>query len=259
MLFRCPFARPCRFTSPLAIRSDTLPTEIREAMLYLASIMTEEQWSEAVRVCWAIWRARNDSTYSSQRVQVSNFIRYLSAISYEAMLGGKMGKCRGQMVREENPGSIQQFEEAKGFICNTDGSWVKEWQGGYGIVLQNDAQLVLYVSAESKSCSPLHAEAQAFFEAIRMVLAKGITSCLFRTDNQIIASAIGKPNPPLTLTGRLFGRSCKIWQIMKMNPGFYYEHISRCQNALADQLAKKGRREGLKYIGYTYPIFPRPG
>lgn len=258
MLFRCPFARACWFTCPLAIRSDLIPPDIKEAMLYLLSIMTKEQWSEAVRVCWAIWRSRNASTYSSQKVQVSDFTKYLSAISAEAMLGGKMGKCRGQSVRGEDPISNQRLETVKGFIYNTDGSWEKEWQGGYGITLQEDGKLVLYVSAESESCSPLHAEAQAFLVAIRMVLERGITSCLFKTDSQIIALAVAKPQPPTDTDWKAYWEMMEIWKVMKKNPGFQCEHISRCQNALADHLAKKGRREGLKHIGYTYPIFP-PG
>jgi hypothetical protein len=43
--------------------------------------------------------------------------------------------------------------------------------------------------------------------------------------------------------------------MMQENKHYVCIHVQRCQNDLADDLAKKGRVNGWDHLGYTFPSF----
>lgn len=62
-------------------------------------------------------------------------------------------------------------------------------------------------------------------------------------------------NPPTDVDWRAHKEIFDIWKKVKCNKGFNCVHITREQNTLADELAKRGRIIGEDYMGFSFPMF----
>lgn len=248
MVFSCPFARLCWFISPLAVRSHALDGTLSERFTEISSATNDQQWTEVANIIWGLWRCRNETTYSSKKATPQRFLEIFAAISHETALGVPANRAIDSTLTDalELPGQT---------ICNTDGSWLTGWDGGVGCVITNGSELVAYHSGKVQVCSPLQAEAEALRVALDMVQQRGIESCLFKTDCQVLASACMDCKPPTGVDWRAFAEVFYCWKTFKMKPEFKCVHVDRSHNELADYLAKQGRIEGWSYTGFTFPLF----
>lgn len=68
-----------------------------------------------------------------------------------------------QLSSSENEG----LEDANGYECYIDGSWIQQWQGGISFVLMHGSNLLAYRSAHMIACCTFQTEARALLEAIK--------------------------------------------------------------------------------------------
>lgn len=78
MLFNCPFARACWFMGSVVLRSDAIQGTISQILRHLAQTLDEVEWTTCVNMMWAIWRCRNDKSYSSKTPTPVMFRQHLS-------------------------------------------------------------------------------------------------------------------------------------------------------------------------------------
>ena len=181
------------------------------------------------------------------------FQRLFNSIESESIIA-TTGKLRA-IPPISSPSSGRETIESQVLQCHSDGSWREGWVGGIGFVFMKQGQLMAYRSARRTICSPLQAEAVALLEAIRYAIFKGWNQCLFCTDSQLLASETMALKPPLEVDWRAFREINEIWASLKRNSGYICLYVPRCQNDLADKLAKQGRIQGWDTHGYTFPIF----
>ena len=141
------------------------------------------------------------------------------------------------------------------FYSFSDGSWVQGWYGGIGVVLWYKDELILYKSKAVRGCSPLQTEAMALKESIVLAINHGIESCSFFSDCLTLVQVVSSPQPPMDADWRAFDEILEIWKLLQENKLYLCVHVLRCQNNLADDLAKKGRLNGWDHLGHTFPFF----
>lgn len=129
--------------------------------------------------------------------------------------------------------------------CLSDGSWVGDWHGGFGMVLFEDDKLVLHKSRAVRACCPLQSEALALREGIQVASRIGLTECSFCTDCKELCELVNQKHPPLDADWRVFKEVQDIWMIMQDNQGYKCSLMQRSQLQMVDFLEKKrGRLEG---------------
>lgn len=141
-------------------------------------------------------------------------------------------------------------------ICMTDGSWAEGWIAGAGFVFMQNGYLISYTLARTQACCALQAEAIALGHAIQLAQQEGMGKCTFITDSLVLAQACTDLNPPLEVDWRAHKEIYDIWKRLKQCLNFSCVFRDRSHNDLANSLAKRGRRIGGSYTGFTYPIYP---
>lgn len=246
----CHLARSCHLIGPLALRSDVLPHAFPLALQSIQSQLDADQWTEYINSLWAIWRCRNDITYSGKVVGVQEFQSYLSSISWESKLLERKGGLSKRREVETVEFDLNGFE----YCCHVDGSWSQGWEAGFGIYLTRKNELVLYKLAKVRACSPFHSEAMALKMAVDVVVQRGITSCIFMSDCKTLVDLVSDFSPPLNADWRAFSLVQSVWNFLRGSESLAAKFISRCHNDLADRLAKMGRVQGWDLTGYTLPM-----
>lgn len=66
----------------------------------------------------------------------------------------------------------------KEVCCYSDGSWTQQWNGGIGVIIERNEELVTYKSERVKGSCPLHTEAIALREDMNMVSNMGFKMCV---------------------------------------------------------------------------------
>lgn len=127
--------------------------------------------------------------------------------------------------------------------------------GRNGICNYQRGTLLQYGASPTKACSPLQAEAGALMEAVKQVISLGLHSCTFFSDSLILVQAVSQYQPPLDVDWKAYREVHQIWLAAQRNRGWVFCHINRDQNEIADKLAKLGRIQGHRIVGYRYPIF----
>lgn len=256
MLFSCPFARSCWFSGPVVIRSDALQGTVPQILCTLATTLDEDEWTTCANMMWAIWRCRNDKSYSALTPTLQRFSTHLRAIRAETMLANA-GKPR--LSHNPTPRTQPQDDQPQDdpeLICFVDGSWSQPWQGGCGFQILARDNLVAYAYKSVPACCPIQSEAMALQVALQFVLQEGYPSCTFYTDNITLAQACSALQPPTNLDWRAFAEAFVVWKGLKGNHNMKIEHVPREQNGTADALANRARIWGNSFTGFTYPIFP---
>lgn len=254
LLFGCDFARRCWLLGPIPIRTDRLTGSVRDNLEYLASVTSEEDWSSIGNIIWAIWRSRNAKMYQGIVPTHEQFLGFLTGIQEETRLARAMdkGKKRSEMNRNVIEGQPVHESDA---CCYVDGSWGGGWMGGMGYILLKGGNLLQYGASLTKVCNPLQAEAGALLEAVKQVVSFGLHSCTFFSDSLTLVQAISQYQPPLEVDWKAYKEVHQIWLAAQRNRGWVFCHIGRDLNDVADKLAKLGRIEGHRIVGYRYPIF----
>lgn len=132
LLFSCPFSKACWFAGPLPLQTDQFVQmeDTKEAIKALAQITSDEDWSSITCVIWAIWRCRNDQTYSAKQATFSQFKSYFTAIWLETSIMA-WGLHKSVQLLQEAP-----IEDADHMLhCQVDGSWIANWEGGIGQII----------------------------------------------------------------------------------------------------------------------------
>lgn len=248
LLFKYSFARACWFKTSLPLRSDTLNLPIADTLSFLLSVTDGEQWTVCVNTMWAIWRSRNGVTYSGKKPDLDMFSNYFDQIMAETRLASPSAQLTATNTTTEE-------ESHSEVTCKVDGSWTQQWQGGLGFIFQQNEVLLAYRSSPVSVCCPLQAEASALLQAILYATQQGFSSCTFCTDCEVLAHACNRPEPPSDQDWRAFAEIFETWKLLKSNTGFSCVAIPRCQNDMADYLARVGRSLGEDYTGFTYPIY----
>ncbi|KAF3327870.1 hypothetical protein FCM35_KLT06476 [Carex littledalei] len=106
------------------------------------------------------------------------------------------------------------------------------------------------------ACCPLQAEAIALQRGVDLAISLSLSDCSFLTDCLTLAENCAGLHPPTEVDWRAHSEIFDIWKKLKCNQGFTCSHISRELNETADSLAKRGRKMGDSYGGFTYPTFP---
>lgn len=247
---KCQFARACHFAGPIALRTDTLPQSFPDAVEFLIGLMDDLQWTRYVNSLWALWRCRNDVAYRGKAVGLHDFNNYLSTVMWESHLMASQGsKIRITEVQVIDL-NIQDFE----YCCNVDGSWLKEWEGGIGVFLKRNEELIMYKSAKVRGCCSMQLEARALWEAVKLVTEMGISNCIFLSNNKTLVELVSHNSPPSNADWRAYSEILSVWESLSKNATLACKHIPRDQNSTADALAKLGRKQGWDFTGSTYPI-----
>lgn len=100
-------------------------------------------------------------------------------------------------------------------------------------------------------------EAMALKEAVQMVTDKGITDCIFMSDNRELVDLVSRNTPPTQADWREFSEILNIWKALCGKETMACVYISRSQNNATDTLAKLGRQQGWDLTGFTYPMVKR--
>lgn len=255
MIFQCHFARACWMSSGFPLRTDNLPSNLVDAIYLVLERSSDAQWAEFAQIVWAIWRCRNARTYQGQQPSLSQFSSFVIAIKAETSL---VVKAQGLVGRGTSTGTGQR---ATGTVsgaansCYTNASWVHSWAAGLGFVLLTGDRLLAYGVQQSSAACPLQAEAKGLLESVKYVMGTGLAQCTFYTDNATLASAVSLLQLPTEVDWRASREILDLWRLFKCNIGFDCKHISRSHNEMADYLAGIARREGMNYVGFTYPLF----
>lgn len=163
-------------------------------MLHLATYMDDRQWTDYANYLWALWHCRNDQTYSGKSPTLDLYRSYFNHIRWELRVGATRWLCgMSNRLRDLGPTTSPQTE----FLCQVDGSWSHGWNGGIGIVIMKQDELVVYRSMVVHACCALHYETLTLREALCMVHQLQITSCTFYTDCVSIANLCSDPCPHL--------------------------------------------------------------
>ncbi|XP_078157436.1 uncharacterized protein LOC144553211 [Carex rostrata] len=240
MLFTCPFARGCWFSSPLCLRSDLVWERLQQDYMGMLEQMTEEQWTMFANVAWAI--------LGGKQVSIRDFHKYLGEVNMETKI-----RISGRFIQKGWTVQVEEFSLE--YLCQTDGSWEEPWQGGIGVVLTKREELLLHLSKKVRACSPLQAEAMALIEAIKEVQGLGMQSCLFLSDCKSLVDMVSNFDPPLEADWRAFEEIHQLWLFFRSNASFRCQHRQRNHNKLADYLAKSGRVNNWESSGHTFPLY----
>lgn len=238
---------------PLALRSGDLSENLKEIIQGFCTNLEESQWSQLLNSFWALWRCRNDKAYSGIDPTFAQFSQYLNTISQEAMIASAAAKVFHKSNQGGQPAQmVDVHTRYKAFV---DGSWTMDWGGGIGFVIFDNDVLTVYVSAYTRACCPILAEARALLEAVKYVVSMGIEECTFYSDCQSLVQWCLDIGPPTQADWKIYRECLEIWRILKANGNYYCRFVPRCQNDMADQLARRGRMEGGTHRGYTFPTF----
>lgn len=252
MIFHCAFARLCWFAGPIPIHTHHFQLDTVQNLVALSSATSDEDWTTAVNVMWAIWRSRNECMYESTIPTFDKFNNFLTSIQAETELFGTTNrKASLQKTQVIAPAEGMR----KGWSCYTDGAWKERCKGGGAFVLKYDHLLEVYQAEELQVWSPLQAEAAAMLKAIHYVRNRGIEECAFYTDSEILVRTCTALGPPTEVDWRATVETFKIWELMRKLPKFTCCKIDRSQNDEADLLARRCRERGGVYEGHTYPLF----
>lgn len=252
LVFGCPFAKACWFGGSLALRTDELASKdsVKEAILDLAAMCSNELWMEVAATIWAVWRCRNDRTYAAKEPSFDQFRRYQQAMLWEARYSKKdMG-----LSSSIPPVPVPVSEDPTRYCCQVDGSWIGNWEGGIGVVVIHNGTLLTAISKGVKAASPFQAEAIALLEATRYMKELGYLQGIFQTDCKVLADAISAAQPPLRVDWTGFREVFEVWRMFRECKEFEVCHVPRCQLGLADKLAKEGSKKKWDFSCHTYPI-----
>lgn len=255
LAFLCPFSRGCWLAGRLAIRTDGFTSSIQNSLLMLVKLVPPELWQEVVMSLWSIWRCRNNLVFQGKIPSFADFAHFNNQIRVENMLASSRAKMSNPiqgMVPLSTTGALSST------ICHIDGSWSFGWIGGMGFIFHTNGALVVYKTARTMACCPIQAEAIALKLATDYAILEGISNCQFLTDCQSLIDACTATNPPSEVDWRASKEIFHIWKVLKCHEGFACSFVSRGQNMIADELAKRGRILGEEYVGFSYPMFP-PG
>lgn len=252
LVFGCPFTKACWFGGSLALRTDELASKdsVKDAILDLAAMCSNELWMEVAATIWAVWRCRNDRTYAAKEPSFDQFRRYQKDMLWEARYSKKdMGLCSSIP-----PVTVPGSEDPTRYCCQVDGSWVGNWEGGIGVVVLQNGTLLTAISKGVKAATPFQAEAIALLEATRYMTELGYLKCIFHTDCKALADAISAAQPPLRVDWTGFREVFEVWRMFRECKEFECCYVPRCQLGLADRLAKEGSKKKWDFACHTYPI-----
>jgi zinc-binding in reverse transcriptase len=66
MLFQCTISRLVWFQSPLALRTEALPENFKEVVLYVVAGLQEEQITLLCNTLWQLWKAMNEKIFQGR-------------------------------------------------------------------------------------------------------------------------------------------------------------------------------------------------
>ncbi|XP_078175152.1 uncharacterized protein LOC144568653 [Carex rostrata] len=253
LAFLCPFARSCWLAGNLAIKSDCFHSSIKRALVQLMELVPIESWHEACMTLWAIWRTRNALAFQGKHPSFETYRSYVLQIEVENSFARvkNTGHRQNQNLQVTTAAPLPTV-----FSCRVDGSWAFGWVGGIGFILAQGNMLRAYKMERVTACCPLQAEAIALLQGVEYAISIGLSDCSFIIDNSTLAIACSDLNPPLEVDWRAHREIFDVWKKMRSNRGFTVLHESRENNGIADSLAKRGRRMGDSFLGFTYPMFP---
>lgn len=257
LAFLCPFARSCWLAGNLAIRSDCFSSCIKRALIQVVEMVPTEMWNQVCMSIWAIWRSRNNLVFQGKPPSFESYRSFVMQIEVENSLA--RAKNMGQRQSRGHQ-TITPAPASSGFSCRVDGSWAFGWVGGIGFILLQGTLMRAYKMERVMACCPLQAEAIALLQGVNYAISIGLSECSFITDSSTLAAACSNLSPPLEVDWRAHKEIFDVWKKMRCNGGLTVSYESRESNGFADSLAKRGRRMGDSYLGFTYPIFPpEPG
>lgn len=168
MLFLCPFARLCLFSTSIGVTSHLLTDPIHELLNYFFRSITGDQWTDIANVFWAVWRCRNDATYGGNKPTLQTFKQYYASISSESTLnraGGLMQKANSMVTIERGDGigagmgtGTDVGAAGTTVTCYLDGSWTSDWKRGVGLIIYTGDELTLFLIEGVLACCPLQTE-----------------------------------------------------------------------------------------------------
>lgn len=250
--FHCPFSRACWLVGNLAIKSDGFNYPIKRSLVQLMDLVPEERWQEVCMNLWAIWRSRNDLAFQGKTPSYEVYRRYVSQIEAE----NSLSRARRMGIQQHSGQQVSNTSHPTSLLsCRVDGSWAFGWIGGIGFSLSIENALVAYKSERVLACCPLQAEAIALVQGLNYAISIGLSECAFITDNQTLAEACSNLNPPLEVDWRAHREIFDVWKKIRCNRGFTCSYEGRSNNGMADYLAKRGRKIGDSYLGFTFPMF----
>ena len=150
--------------------------------------------------------------------------------------------------------TVQQ-RELSSITCYSDGSWVRNWEGGIGVVFKEGDILKWYTSRAVQACCSMQAEAQALKLGIQQATKLGISQCVFFTDYKELQEIVTKLQPPTQMDWRACKEVLEVWKLLMDNKEYQCLFVNRGHNEMADYLAKKGRKEKWNVSGFTFPLF----
>lgn len=248
----CSFSRSVWLGRRLAIRTDRFGPNIQRALIDLMEMVPEPLWEEVGLTLWAIWRSRNNLVFQGKQPSFEGFCSFITQVSTKMTVASSKGK---PPISQAGGFSQNAPIELHPICCYSDGSWAFGWVGGAGITLFNQGNLIAYKTSRTIACCPLQAEAIALQQGVNHAIQSGVSECTFLTDCKALAEAIMEFNPPTDVDWRAHKEIFDIWKKVKCNKGFNCVHITREQNTLADELAKRGRIIGEDYMGFSFPMF----
>jgi ribonuclease HI len=248
-LFSCDFARACWFGGPLSLKTGELHQSVPEIIKYMHGVLNEVKWGLFTNSLWATWRCRNDKAYGGKAISFALFLKYLEKLNTELQL---LRISFQSSTPNRQQGNSQQANHPS-WDCAIDGAWT-QLDGGVGIIVKKEGQIIFYTSRGVKANCAMHAAAIALLTALEELENNGIECWTIKSDCLKLVNMVDALNPPLEVDWRAFKEVYEAWRKLKMMPRVTVQWLARGENEEAHMLATHARMHAGDFTGFTYPI-----
>ncbi|KAJ4758203.1 Ribonuclease H-like superfamily protein [Rhynchospora pubera] len=164
LIFICTVSRVTWFFSPLGIRSEELPLQPVQTLLWAFSNLQEEQLTLFGNIAWAIWKSRNNYIFRAQEENPTSIIA--EAMALQAVRGHPLSNLRQAVQIDE----VIKISPQQGAICLIDGSWDNNGQSGVGVAIYCSKGSLQHISSKpANSNGPFQAEVDALEHALQVI------------------------------------------------------------------------------------------
>ncbi|KAJ4815304.1 hypothetical protein LUZ62_027870 [Rhynchospora pubera] len=252
-LFDCSFAKGYWFSSPLAMRVDSLPHDMISLLYSICQALQAVQFVQFANLLWALWKSRCSHIMEGKKLetkkiyQLANYHNNLSRLVSSMQIPGSLKHIWAR--NEEGRGD--------GVECFTDGSLGENLSAGWAYVLWSQGELLHYAAECGSGTSALSVEISAMQLAVKSVGDRGVMmKCTFYTDSHQLQQIVEGRMSLETVPWECYHEALILVQTMRAFPNFQCRHIPRDKNQEAHCLANYARISFVSCSGYTFPSCP---
>jgi Reverse transcriptase-like len=213
--------------SPLGIRSDALPSDFTQAILYLKNALDVSGFKLFLNTLWALWKARCSYVYEWKQLSPNYVVRVATELSQTGLTLPR--RCLPRTL-SSSPISIITPNVIS---CFVDGSYSHATDGGHGraaMVMKKGDEMIEYTAQPFLAISALHSEVRAVSLAVQALQSANLNHAVIVTDCKQLSEAISAKDFPINLDWRLYSENFQVWLFVKDNSGISCVFMGREHN-----------------------------